>query len=105
MEVRYKCYHCYLVFRQDEMIEDCCPSCGEKKRVEKMCPNDHPCICTEDVHAGIMYCELCGKPTCPCGSEDVGVTSRVTGYLSDVKGWNASKQQELKDRVRYNDIT
>jgi anaerobic ribonucleoside-triphosphate reductase len=27
--------------------------------------------------------------------------SRVTGYLQDVAGWNAGKQQELKDRVRY----
>jgi anaerobic ribonucleoside-triphosphate reductase len=27
--------------------------------------------------------------------------SRVTGYIGDVKGWNAGKQQELKDRKRY----
>jgi anaerobic ribonucleoside-triphosphate reductase len=27
--------------------------------------------------------------------------SRVTGYLQEVSGWNAGKQQELKDRARY----
>ncbi|MBP8676317.1 MAG: oxidoreductase, partial [Methanoculleus sp.] len=36
-----------------------------------------------------------------CGSHDVMQISRVTGYLQDVAGWNAGKQQELKDRVRY----
>jgi len=25
----------------------------------------------------------------------------VTGYLQEVSGWNAGKQQELKDRKRY----
>ena len=35
------------------------------------------------------------------GSHDVVQISRVTGYLQDVSGWNAGKQQELKDRVRY----
>ena len=45
---------------------------------------------------------LCGKPVCPeCGSHDVVQVSRVTGYLQDVSGWNAGKQQELKDRTRY----
>jgi anaerobic ribonucleoside-triphosphate reductase len=42
------------------------------------------------------------KAVCPeCGSHDVTQISRVTGYLQDVSGWNASKQQELKDRMRY----
>ena len=40
---------------------------------------------------------------CPeCGSHDVSQVSRVTGYLADVAGWNQGKQQELKDRARYN---
>ena len=40
--------------------------------------------------------------TCPeCGSHDVVQISRVTGYLQEVSGWNAGKQQELKDRARY----
>ena len=66
-----------------------------------MCPLDH-CHCTHEIISGIEYCPLCGKPVCPdCGSHDVTQISRVTGDLQDVSGWNASKQQELKDRMRY----
>jgi anaerobic ribonucleoside-triphosphate reductase len=66
-----------------------------------MCPLDH-CHCTHEIISGIEYCPLCGKAVCPeCGSHDVTQISRVTGYLQDVSGWNASKQQELKDRMRY----
>ena len=101
--MRYKCSNCYLIFDEKDLVEDACPSCGTKSP-HKMCDKDHVCICGEDVHTGIQYCAECGQPVCPCGSHDVGVISRVTGYLSDVKGWNASKRQELKDRVRV-DIT
>jgi anaerobic ribonucleoside-triphosphate reductase len=46
---------------------------------------------------------MCGEAVCPeCGSHDVTQISRVTGYLQDVSGWNAGKQQELKDRTHYN---
>ena len=42
------------------------------------------------------------RDKCPnCGSTNVEHLSRVTGYLQDVSGWNAGKQQELKDRKRY----
>jgi anaerobic ribonucleoside-triphosphate reductase len=36
-----------------------------------------------------------------CSRHNVTQLSRVTGYIGDVKGWNAGKQQELKDRKRY----
>ncbi len=38
---------------------------------------------------------------CPsCGSNDVRWWSRITGYYTDVTGWNEGKRQELKDRYR-----
>jgi ribonucleoside-triphosphate reductase len=36
-----------------------------------------------------------------CNSHDVEHYSRITGYYQAVSGWNAGKQQELKDRYRY----
>lgn len=47
-------------------------------------------------------CLLCGNPVCPdCMNHVVSQLSRVTGYLSTVENWNAAKQQEFKDRTRY----
>ena len=38
---------------------------------------------------------------CPtCGSENVRWWSRITGYYTDVTGWNEGKRQELMDRYR-----
>ena len=38
---------------------------------------------------------------CPnCGSKDVRWWSRITGYYTDVTGWNEGKKQELKERYR-----
>jgi anaerobic ribonucleoside-triphosphate reductase len=37
-----------------------------------------------------------------CGSESVDFISRITGYLSNVSGWNRAKKQELMDRQRFN---
>lgn len=55
-----------------------------------------------EVNSGVSYCPVCGEPECPvCGSHDVAQISRVTGYLQEVSGWNTAKQQELKDRKRY----
>jgi anaerobic ribonucleoside-triphosphate reductase len=69
-----------------------------------MCPND-TIECGHDIVEGLAYCELCGEPMCPiCKCHDVSQVSRVTGYLADVAGWNAGKQQELKDRHRT-DVT
>ena len=36
-----------------------------------------------------------------CNSTEVEHYSRITGYYQAVSGWNAGKQQELKDRYRY----
>ncbi len=39
--------------------------------------------------------------SCPnCGSKEVRWWSRITGYYSDVTGWNEGKKKELKDRYR-----
>jgi hypothetical protein len=98
---RYKCNKCHLVFAYDDGTPEVptCPECGNTEP-EEMCPNDVICTCMHDVQAGVHYCSICGEPTCECGSHDVSIVSRVTGYLSDVGGWNAAKRQELKDRQR-----
>ncbi len=58
-------------------------------------------ICAERSGA-VAYCERCGHAMCPtCGNHNVLQISRITGYMSDVSGWNAAKRQELKDRKRY----
>ena len=94
-ERRYKCHTCHLIVDSTP-----CPQCGET-RLQILCPLDH-CHCSHEVITSIEYCPLCHEPVCPdCGSHDVVQISRVTGYLQDVSGWNAGKQQELKDRVRY----
>ena len=94
-ERRYKCHTCHLI-----VDEAPCPKCGEE-HLEIMCPLDH-CHCSHEILSGIDYCPLCHAAACPeCGSHDDVQISRVTGYLQDVSGWNAGKQQELKDRVRY----
>lgn len=100
-ERRYKCHTCYGLGDAPDGI---CPDCGEPNLVI-MCPLDH-CHCSHDIIAKIMYCPLCGEPICPeCGSHDVEPISRVTGYLQATSGWNAGKQQELKDRSRYDAMT
>lgn len=35
-----------------------------------------------------------------CGSENVDVITRITGYYSKVSSWNQGKRQEFKDRAR-----
>ena len=58
--------------------------------------------CNKEIVAGTEECPLCGNPMCPdCMNHKVEIISRVTGYLSTVSGWNASKKQEFKDRQRY----
>ena len=94
-ERKYKCHTCHLI-----VDETPCPNCGDT-HLQVMCPLDH-CHCSHEIISTIEYCPLCGAPVCPeCGSHDVVQISRVTGYLQEVSGWNAGKQQELKDRVRY----
>lgn len=95
---QYKCFTCMKVIVKDDLDEDGnCPICHES--VKEMCPNDH-CHCPHDVVETIAYCPLCGAPMCPeCMTHDVHQLSRITGYISDVSGWNAAKQQELRDRM------
>lgn len=96
---RSKCMLCSIIIKDSDLEPDQkCPECGTV--TIKMCPRDH-CHCGHDITETMAYCPLCGKSCCPvCGSEDVVVLSRVTGYLQEVGGWNAGKQQELKDRTR-----
>ena len=102
-ERRYKCFSCWKIFSVDHCAnvnDPRCPICGTPE-VKQMCPMDHT-KCVHEVFPYSILCPICGEPVCPeCGSHDVEVMSRVTGYLQDLSGWNAGKQQEFKDRVRY----
>jgi DNA-directed RNA polymerase subunit RPC12/RpoP len=106
-EKRYKCHTCYKFFFERYLVEvdgvKQCPNCGETfKNLEPMCKLDHN-HCGHDVTTKIAYCPECKKPVCPeCGCHDVEQISRVTGYLQAVNGWNKAKQQELRDRSRFN---
>jgi len=92
---RYKCNNCKII-----TWETPCPKCGSS-HIDKMCPADH-CHCSHDVIEKIEFCKVCGEPACPeCNTHDIVAISRITGYLSDVSGWRASKIAELKDRKRY----
>lgn len=58
--------------------------------------------CHREMVPNTAICPLCGNPMCPdCGNHVVETLSRVTGYLSTVSSWGAAKQQEFKDRQRY----
>jgi len=77
-----------------------CNSCGKPEL-------DLKCILyTEDSckHSGYVIpqrCPVCGEMICPdCGSHNIQIVSRVTGYLSPVSNWSKGKQQELFDRTR-----
>ena len=98
----FKCECCKKILKDDDLIDENCPLCGLKPAA--MCPVDRECTCLEEISEGLVNCPECGKFMCPCGSHDVVVISRITGYLSDVSGWGAGKLAELKDRTRYNDV-
>jgi hypothetical protein len=101
MMKRWKCNACYTI-----VDEYPCPCCGERSAIEEMCPNDHVCTCSQEVHETLAYCPLCGKATCPeCGSHDVCQLTRITGYINDIAGFNNGKAQEVKDRVRNNIVS
>lgn len=58
---------------------------------------------TGEIIAGTDICPICNSPICPeCHNHSVVSLSRVTGYMSDVIGWNNAKRQELLDRQHYN---
>jgi len=55
----------------------------------------------------MTVCEACQSVSpglnerCPnCSSENVRWWSRITGYYTDVSGWNEGKKKELLDRYR-----
>lgn len=91
----FKCFSCFSIVETDP-----CPVCGQDG-LDKMCRLDRP-SCGHDIVEGIEFCPECHHAVCPiCKCHDVVQVSRVTGYLSEVSGWNRAKQQELKDRKRY----
>lgn len=103
---RYKCHTCKLIINGEDLEptgdDEVCPVCHSASGLRPMCELDGRCSCAMELQPTIKYCESCGDPVCPgCGSHDVVQISRVTGYLQEVSGWNAGKQQELKDRKRY----
>jgi hypothetical protein len=100
MKLKSKCITCRLVFNDEDLTnEGKCPLCNNT--VVVMCPRDH-CHCSHPVTEILAFCPDCGAPMCPkCESHDVAQISRVTGYIQEVGGWNVGKQQELKDRKRY----
>lgn len=97
---RYKCHNCYKILDFSDLINGKCPVCNDNKALVEKCPIDHN-GCKHDISDGVSYCPVCGQPTCTiCHDHSVVVISRVTGYLSDVAGWNNAKKAELQDRVR-----
>ena len=99
--MKYKCYVCKIIVDEQDLVDSACPVCMTTAGLQKMCARDH-CYCPHEVIETVAYCPECGQPICPeCGTHDVVVISRVTGYLQEVGGWNSGKQQELKDRARY----
>lgn len=95
-----KCTSCFTMSIPDiEVLGGACPVCSAQS-LKMQCIEDHVCSCTFEIQPGVHYCPKCGKPICLCGSHNVEVISRITGYLSSLEGWNSAKQQELKDRNR-----
>ena len=102
----YKCYTCKLIIQAEDLEpagdEEVCPVCHAGDNLRVMCEQDCRCTCPREITPTVKWCPVCEEPVCPgCGSHDVVQISRVTGYLQEVSGWNAGKQQELKDRKRY----
>jgi len=100
-ESYYKCHNCYHVIKESLLVNEKCPCCGSE--VSKMCMNDVIEKCTHESTDRLDFCEICGAPICPiCGKHDYVIQiSRITGYLSNVDGWNAGKREELQDRKKY----
>jgi len=59
--------------------------------------------CSREMVPNTEICPICDHACCPdCMNHKVEQLSRVTGYLSTVSQWGASKAQEFKDRQRFN---
>jgi len=56
-------------------------------------------ICTKCSRMESGLLEKC--PGCGAVDPDIEWWSRITGYYQQVKGWNAGKRAELRDRKRY----
>jgi hypothetical protein len=98
---RYKCMNCYKILNFSDLVDGKCPECNDDKALTQMCALDHN-HCPHGVMETLAYCPVCGQPICPeCGDHNVLQQSRITGYIQDVSGFNAAKQQELRDRTRY----
>lgn len=99
----FKCLDCLIILKdEDTVLKDdkfICPECGNI--LIKMCSKDKVCDCVNEIHSGTHKCPECDAFTCECGSHDVIVISRVTGYLAEVGGWGAGKKAEFADRTRY----
>lgn len=101
---QFKCSDCSVIFTESQSPSGTCPVCHISTHVKVMCPVDTP-TCSHQITSGVEWCPACNSPVCPtCGCHEVSQISRVTGYLSNVGSWCAAKQQELKDRVRHNQL-
>lgn len=105
-ERKWKCWTCKTILKNSELVEGKCPLCHETHLIQ-ICPLDTVNGCEHTISNGIATCPICNQPICPiCGSNhSVATISRVTGYLSNVEGWNAAKKAELRDRMRYNPLS
>jgi len=103
---KWKCWTCKTILNNFDLIDSKCPICHEKRLIQ-MCPLDTVNGCEHAISDGIAHCPICDQPICPvCGTNhSVATISRVTGYLSNVEGWNNAKKAELKDRMRYNPLS
>ena len=117
----FKCQSCKTVFNiysegldvfmalipKDNVI---CPNC-RTRNAALICKVDRYSIglklkgfkCrSSDIISGTDLCPVCKDPICPkCYNHSVVSLSRVTGYMSEISGWNNAKKQELADRKRY----
>ncbi len=93
---------CHLILERDQLLPDgSCPACHSAEHLILMCPVDTT-GCNHATVSGYATCPICGEFICPeCGSHDVEIASRVTGYVSILSNWCKSKQQEFLDRVRH----
>lgn len=99
---KFKCKQCLLILNQDDLTNGNCPECNMLADI--ICENDHICNCALDITGGTQKCTICGEFTCPCGSHNAFVISRVTGYVAELGGWGEGKKAEFNDRQRY-DVT
>jgi ribonucleoside-triphosphate reductase len=85
--------------------ESCSDSEALYKLTQRICRNSQ--IGYFSYTKDLTVCSRCKSTSsgllnsCPsCGSDHVRQWSRITGYYTDVTGWNSGKRQELIDRYR-----